>query len=103
MDRRAKGRVDLGGEQVDMWALPPGSFSAEVMSLGRCSDAFDVMVNTAENDMEGKVGGGVSYSFSFYFYPPRKTLKGFLQRCVIKPLRHARARPRDFVLRRRRI
>ena len=49
-------------------ALPPGSFSAEVMSLGRCSDAFYVIVNTAETDTEGKMGGGVSYSFSFGFF-----------------------------------
>ena len=49
-------------------ALPPGSFPAEVMSLGRCSDAFYVIVNTAGKDTEGKMGGGVSYSFSFGFF-----------------------------------
>ena len=53
VDRRAKGRVDLGGEQVNM--LPPlGSFPAEFMLLGSCGDVVCVMVHTTERKTKGE-------------------------------------------------
>ena len=61
VDRRAKGRVDLGGEQVNM--LPPlGSFPAEFMLLGSCGD----VCNDRKENGKGRMGLGF-FSFPVFF------------------------------------
>ena len=55
VDRRAKAKVDLRWEQVDMLLLL-GSFLAEVMLLRSCGDIVCVMVNATERKGKGRMG-----------------------------------------------
>ena len=63
VDRRAKARVDLGGSKTAC-SLPSGSFSARVMSLGRCSEFFLCDGEPGRKGNErGRMRGGVFLRF----------------------------------------
>ena len=68
VDRRAKGRMDLGGEKVEM-LLPLGSFSAEVMFLGNSGDIVCVMVNTKERKTKWEGWEMEFFPFFLFFFP----------------------------------
>ena len=68
VDRRAKGRVDLGGEQVDMWPCPQDRFRPRSCLLEGVVMLYYVMANMAEKETEGRMGGGVFLLVFFGFF-----------------------------------